>query len=94
VAATCEDYRAGATIDYEHDRSDLDAGKKIQPPLLALWGSKGIATSVDDPLEVWRGWSANVTGAAVACGHFLPEEAPQDTVAALIAFFRNTAELS
>jgi haloacetate dehalogenase len=94
VAATCEDYRAGATIDYEHDRADLDAGKKIQPPLLALWGSKGIATSVDDPLEIWRGWSASVAGTAVACGHFLPEEAPHETAAILIAFFKNTAELS
>ncbi|MEE4010934.1 alpha/beta hydrolase [Roseibium sp. FZY0029] len=94
VAATCEDYRAGARIDYEHDHADLKAGKKIEPPLLALWGNKGIATSVDNPLQVWQSWCASATGTSVACGHFLPEEAPEETAAALIAFFKNTAELS
>ncbi len=91
VSATCEDYRAGATIDYDHDRADLDAGRKILVPLLALWGSKGIATSVDDPLEVWRGWSRTAVGAALPGGHFLPEEAPEETVTALLEFFASTS---
>ncbi|MEE2866474.1 MAG: alpha/beta hydrolase [Pseudomonadota bacterium] len=91
VSATCEDYRAGATIDYDHDRADLDAGRKILVPLLALWGSKGIATSVDDPLEVWRGWSRTAVGAALPGGHFLPEEAPEETVTALLEFFASAS---
>ncbi|MCV0424641.1 MAG: alpha/beta hydrolase [Roseibium sp.] len=87
IAATCEDYRAGATIDYEHDKADLDAGNKIQAPLLALWGDKGIATSVDDPLEVWGKWCDDVKGQALPCGHFIPEEAPEATYEALQEFF-------
>lgn len=87
IAATCEDYRAGATIDYEHDKADLDAGNRISVPLLALWGNKGIATSVDDPLAVWRNWCDDVSGKALECGHFLPEEAPEATGEALLSFF-------
>lgn len=88
IAATCEDYRAGAAIDYDHDRADLDAGKKIGRPLLALWGDKGIATSVKNPLEVWKTWCPQAEGATLPCGHFLPEEAPQQTLKALLKFFR------
>ncbi|MHA7774261.1 alpha/beta fold hydrolase [Roseibium sp. M-1] len=87
ISATCEDYRAGATVDYEHDRADVEAGRKIGMPLLALWGSRGIAMSVDDPLEVWRGWCPNAKGKALACGHFLPEEAAPETLNALLEFF-------
>lgn len=86
IAATCEDYRAGAGIDYRHDRADLDAGKRLKMPFLALWGSKGIATSVDDPLAVWKTWCPEAQGQALECGHFLPEEAPDETAAALSRF--------
>lgn len=88
IAATCEDYRAGAAIDYDHDKADLEAGRTIGSPLLALWGDKGIATSVRDPLDVWRTWCPQAEGKALPCGHFLPEEAPQETSKALLKFFR------
>jgi len=87
ISATCEDYRAGATIDYDHDSADLEAGNKIRKPLLALWGDKGIATSVEDPLAVWRTWCLQAQGDILPCGHFLPEEAPQQTCEALLNFF-------
>ncbi|WP_428641846.1 alpha/beta fold hydrolase [Roseibium sp.] len=87
VAATCEDYRAGATIDYEHDNTDRMAGRKIKTPLLALWGDKGIAASVEDPLAAWANWCEEVAGAALPCGHFLPEEKPVQTAEALLNFF-------
>ncbi|MES0880182.1 alpha/beta fold hydrolase [Roseibium sp. SCP14] len=87
IAATCEDYRAGATVDYEHDKADRDAGNRIKAPVLALWGDKGIASSVDDPLAIWRNWCSDVSGKSLECGHFLPEEAPDDTCNALLDFF-------
>lgn len=87
IAATCEDYRAGATIDDAHDRQTRAAGQKISMPLLALWGDRGIAASVDDPLAVWRSWSSTVAGAGLPSGHFLPEEAPDATCEALLKFF-------
>jgi haloacetate dehalogenase len=87
VHATCEDYRAGATIDRALDEADRAAGRKIAAPLLALWGAKGIPAKGEDPLDVWRRWATNVSGKGLDCGHFLPEEAPQATAEALSAFF-------
>ncbi|MEO0979585.1 MAG: alpha/beta hydrolase [Pseudomonadota bacterium] len=87
ISASCEDYRAGATIDYEHDRADQDAGKMISADLLVLWGSKGIAASVDDPLAVWHRWNRKALGLSLPGGHFLPEEAPDATADALLDFF-------
>jgi haloacetate dehalogenase len=84
IHATCEDYRAGASIDLEHD--EADAGKKIACPLLVLWGEKGVVGRLYDPLAIWREKAVEVTGRALPCGHFLPEEAPEETLAALDAF--------
>lgn len=86
ISATCEDYRAGATTDYDHDRADRLAGKSIRMPFLALWGRNGIASSVDDPLSVWKTWCPQVIGGEIPCGHFLPEEAPTETGDALLNF--------
>jgi haloacetate dehalogenase len=72
----CEDYRASITIDLEHDRADLLAGKRIACPLLALWGEDGIVGKYFDPLAEWRKWAGNATGGALPCGHYIPEEAP------------------
>ena len=83
--ATCEDYRAGATIDLEHDRSDLN--RKIETPLLVLWGDKGLVGRTYDVLTVWRDKADHVEGHAVPAGHFVPEEAPRETLAALKDFF-------
>lgn len=91
IAATCADYRAGATIDREHDAADREADRKIKPPLLALWGDGGFPSHGASPLEVWRDWAESVEGRALACGHFLPEEAPDETAAALIDFFGRDA---
>ena len=87
VHATCEDYRAGATIDRALDEADRAAGRKIAAPLLALWGAKGIPARGESPLAVWRRWASDVSGKGIECGHFLPEEAPQATAEALAAFF-------
>jgi haloacetate dehalogenase len=87
IHATCEDYRAGATFDYLADKADLDAGRKIISPVLALWGEGRSSGSLTGPLETWRKWAERVEVRPLSCGHFLPEEAPQETAAALIAFF-------
>jgi haloacetate dehalogenase len=86
IHASCEDYRAGAGIDLVHDEADLD--KKIACPALALWGRHGLIERHFDVLACWRERAAGeVSGEALDCGHFLPEEAPEATVAALMAFF-------
>lgn len=87
IAATCEDYRAGAYADYAHDAADRAAGAQIRQPLQVLWGERGIAAGVDDPMAVWRSWCPHAQGKAVASGHFLPEEAPKATCNALRNFF-------
>lgn len=87
VHATCEDYRAGATIDWDDDRADQEAGRKITAPTLVLWGSHGIPGHGDGPLKIWQGWAETVEGQEIDSGHFLCEEAPDETLAALLLFF-------
>jgi haloacetate dehalogenase len=84
IHATCEDYRAAAGIDLEHDRADLN--RKLACPLLALWGAKGVIERQYSVLEIWRERAASVTGKALPCGHFLAEEAPEETLAELLQF--------
>lgn len=87
IHAACEDYRAGATIDLEHDAESDAAGAKLTMPVLALWGARGTVGKTFDVLATWRDKSAApVTGHALDCGHFLPEEAPEDTLKALLHF--------
>jgi haloacetate dehalogenase len=86
IHATCEDYRAGAGIDFVLDQADFGK-RKIACPVLALWGAKGIASEVMDVLDTWRQWADDVRGQVIPCGHFLPEEAPAETIAALEAFW-------
>jgi haloacetate dehalogenase len=85
IRATCDEYRAGAGIDLAHDRTDRM--RKIAMPLLVLWGERSGQGSGYDMLAVWREHADNVTGEGIASGHFLPEEAPDDTYRALRAFF-------
>jgi haloacetate dehalogenase len=87
IHAACEDYRAGATTDVDHDQADRDAGKMISVPLLVLWGAAGIAASVATPLDTWRRWATNVAGTPIDSGHFLCEESPEATATALATFF-------
>jgi haloacetate dehalogenase len=84
IHASCEDYRAAAGIDLVHDEADLD--RRIGCPVLALWGSRGIMHRTFDVLATWRERAAEVSGQALDCAHFLPEEAPEATVAALRRF--------
>ena len=87
IHAFCEDYRAGATVDRRLDEEDQAAGRRIAAPLLALWGAKGIPSEGDDPLQIWRRWAVKAEGRAIQGGHFLPEENPEATAAALLDFF-------
>lgn len=84
IHATCEDYRAAASIDLEHDRADLD--NKMACPLLVLWGERGVIERCFDPLALWRERAEDVRGRALPCGHYLAEEVPEETTAALLAF--------
>jgi len=83
VHAVCEDYRAGATIDRALDDADIAAGRRIGCPTLVLYASHYLAGS---PLDIWRAWCTDVAGAAIPSGHFLAEENPNDTLAALLPF--------
>ena len=85
IHATCEDYRAGATIDFDLDAADLAAARRIQCPMLALWGERGGRRR--QVIETWQRWATDVRGHALACGHYLPEEAPDETLAKLTGFF-------
>jgi len=87
IHATCEDYRAAATLDYEHDAEDREADRRIACPLLALWGSRGFLEGHYDVLEVWRGWANDVQGRSIDSGHYIPEEAPEETLSEIRAFF-------
>jgi haloacetate dehalogenase len=87
IHATCEDYRAGASIDLKHDAADHE--KKVQCPLLVLWGARSVVGRLHDPLAIWRAKATEPLGEALACGHFLPEEAPEATLKALLAFLRS-----
>lgn len=92
IAATCEDYRAGAGIDRALDEADFSSGRRIDVPMLVLWGAadQSKTKSEYDPLSIWRPWLAPDTpldGLPIACGHFLAEEAPQATADALLKFF-------
>jgi len=92
IHATCEDYRAAATLDYEHDARDRESGRCMACPLLALWGRNGFLEGHYDVLDVWRGWAEEVDGRALDCGHYIPEEAPEQTYAELHAFLKASEE--
>lgn len=72
----CEDYRASAGIDLEHDRADIAAGRRLATPLLVLWGEQGVVHRCFKPLEEWKMVAQEVSGQALPCGHYIPEEVP------------------
>jgi len=87
--AMCEDYRAAATIDLEHDRADRNDGKRLQMPLRVLWGEHGLVNQCFTPIADWQEVSdGEVTGRAVACGHYIPEELPELVIKEAEAFFQ------
>jgi haloacetate dehalogenase len=83
----CEDYRASATIDLEHDRADIAADKKLQIPLRILWAERGAVGTNFDVLALWRERAAEVTGQAVPSGHYIAEEIPGELFAQAHNFF-------
>jgi len=85
IRATCDEYRAGASIDLDHDRADR--GRKIETPLLILWGRRSGQGSGYDMLAVWREHATDVRGRAIDSGHFIPEEKPDEAYRALRDFF-------
>jgi haloacetate dehalogenase len=85
VHAVCEEYRAAATLDRAHDEADRRR-RRISCPTLALWSATGPVAAWYDPLAVWRAWADDVRGRPVDAGHFLPEEAPEETARALLDF--------
>jgi haloacetate dehalogenase len=90
IHAICEDYRAGASIDLVHDDKDFDAGRKVECPSLILWGASGGVgrNTKPGPGEIWRRYASNIVAAkTVPSGHYLSEEAPVETTAALREFF-------
>jgi haloacetate dehalogenase len=82
----CEDYRASAGIDLVHDREDRDRGHRLPMPLLALWGDQGVVQRCFDPLAEWQRVAAQVQGAALPCGHYIAEEAPEALLAVALPF--------
>lgn len=86
IHASCEDYRAGASIDLEHDAVDKD--RKLKIPLLILWGESSLVGRAYDNMAIWRDYAENVQGKGVPGGHFIAEESPQETLGALFDFLK------
>jgi len=87
IHASCEDYRAAASIDIAHDDIDVAAGRKVACPMLILWGEKGVVNRCFDPLEDWRSVARDVRGRSMPAGHYIAEEAPDETLREFTAFF-------
>lgn len=87
VAATCADYRAGASQDVVHEREDRAAGRGITSPLLVVWGKGYSLNEGNSPAETWRTWAGEVSEVALNCGHFVMEEEPDACAEALQRFF-------
>ena len=84
----CEDYRASAGIDLEHDRADAEAGRQVECEMLALWGADGAVGKCFQPLEEWRKVARRVTGHALPSGHYIAEEVPEQLLAEVLPFLR------
>lgn len=94
IHATCEDYRAGASIDFEIDGADVGK-RKIECPMLALWGGRDRRPAAGrEVLDVWREWATDVRGRPIHCGHFIAEEKPDETASALREFLLEQARVT
>lgn len=89
IHGVCEDYRASATLDLEHDQQDREAGRKIECPILLLWGEQShTARHEGGPVKIWRDYALNIEKAeALPCGHYPMEQAPAETGKAMVEFF-------
>jgi haloacetate dehalogenase len=88
IHGMCEDYRAGASIDLEHDKADLDKKNKIKAPLLTLWAEKGAMARLYDVLAIWKEFAATVSGKGLSGGHNLQEDVPNEVLAELHGFLK------
>ncbi|MES2635292.1 MAG: alpha/beta hydrolase [Pseudomonadota bacterium] len=89
IHAACEDYRASAGIDLDHDRASRERGEKIQCDMLALWGQRGLIDKLFKPIALWQAQCAGtVTGQSMPAGHFIPEELHAETAQALRNYMR------
>ncbi|SNS49842.1 haloacetate dehalogenase [Noviherbaspirillum humi] len=86
----CEDYRASASIDLEHDRADRESARPLEMPLLALWGEQGVVHRCFEPLKEWRKLASRVEGEPLPCGHYIAEEAPEALLARALPFLAGT----
>ncbi|MGG8471725.1 alpha/beta fold hydrolase [Rahnella sp. PAMC25617] len=84
----CEDYRASAGIDLQHDEADVNAGRKVKCPLLVLWGEQGTVGKCFAPLAEWEKVAENVQGEALPCGHYIAEEQPELLLEKVLPFLR------
>jgi haloacetate dehalogenase len=91
IRATCDDYRAGVLVDWGHDRETRAEGRVVEAPVLALWGDRFHAGGGVSPLDVWRRWARHAEGAGLDCGHFVAEEAPEETLGHLVRFLARHA---
>ena len=90
--SVCEDYRASATIDLDHDRADVASHHKLSQPLRVLWGEHGTVARCFDVLALWRERAAKVSGHALPCGHYIAEEAPERLTTEALSFFQSPSE--
>ena len=86
IRGRCEDYRAAVDIDLEHDRVDRAEGKKLAMPVQVLWGANGVVGNQFEPIAQWQKVASEVSGQALPCGHYVPEEAPEPLLKALTRF--------
>ena len=91
IHAMCEDYRAAASIDLEHDRADRDAGRRLEMPVLALWGEQGVVHRCFRPLDEWQKVASRVHGGALPCGHYVAEEAPEALLERVLPFLADSS---
>jgi haloacetate dehalogenase len=84
----CEDYRAAASIDLVHDREDIALGRRLEMPVLVLWGAQGVVQRCFDPLKEWQKVATHVSGEALPCGHYIAEEAPDALLAKALPFLQ------
>lgn len=88
IRAVCQDYRASAFIDAGHDEHDQRAGEQLRMPVLAMWQDPGDTPLPFDPAQVWSSWAPNLRTQVLSCGHFGPEERPDEVTAAITELIR------
>ncbi len=88
----CEDYRAALGEDLEHDQTDRAAGRKLDCPVFVLWPRRKEEASQSKWIDIWKGWADDVTGTETIGGHLLPEDRPDEIIAALVPFFQDAPD--